>query len=487
MTEGSQASEGTPGSSPWSAGADVATDGPGAAPQAAPEPQIAADSGNADADRWAGPRSVCPYCGAEREAGGARCDGCGGMPDPLSRQATQNEMGPWFVRDERSPFLPGCSMRTLRRWVRTGRLRPESVLRGPSTGQFWLPALRVPGVARLFGRCHSCELGVGADDSVCGGCGATLDVEDDRQYLGLGAVREIRLGAVMPAAPNPTPNPTSAPGAGPGAGLVAVVEAAVEAGFGTGVTMAAGAIGPPPGPVAGLAGAGMAAGAGVAAGAAGTGGLSPGRVQRGQRGGRGRRGTRGQQKGGGLFGLVLLAGLGGAGLWWGVHVALESVAPRPSGGDRLALDPDPTPAGAPAATPTPTSTPTSTAASTAPATVAADRPQGEPNTNRGADPPVRPPGALVDAAGGAGGPVPSDVAGDNPTPGGPAGSVGALPPDPWRLLMNRAAQTPPAPAEARLAALKRLIAESDGPVLGVDELIEALEQRERLMSYRSIP
>jgi hypothetical protein len=133
---------------------------------------------------------VCPYCGGEHR-GGNRCELCAGFVDPLSRQATQNEMGPWFVRDESRPFRPGCRLETLERWVRGGRITPDTIIRGPSTHQNWLPAVRVPGVARLFGLCHACGGEVDPTDTICAVCGAGLETTRDRQHLGLSPVRAI--------------------------------------------------------------------------------------------------------------------------------------------------------------------------------------------------------------------------------------------------------------------------------------------------------
>lgn len=178
------------------------------------------------ADRTAVPvAEVCPYCGGEHR-GGNRCEHCAGFVDPLSRQATQNEMGPWFVRDESRPFRPGCRLETLERWVRSGRITPDTIIRGPSTHQNWLPAIRVPGVARLFGRCHACGGAVEATDSICAACGAGLETTRDRQHLGLSPVRALPgrsdpervalslIGAQMNGSPAPvsqaTP-PTPAP------------------------------------------------------------------------------------------------------------------------------------------------------------------------------------------------------------------------------------------------------------------------------------
>ncbi len=135
------------------------------------------------------PRVVlCPYCG-EVSKDPARCDSCRGHFDPLSRQATQNSMGPWFVRDTVNPFRPGCSFEVLKGLAKRGKVGLNTVLRGPTTNQFWSPARRVPGLANLLGVCHNCGWTVGTDDEVCLSCGATFGFHTDRQHLGLTEVR----------------------------------------------------------------------------------------------------------------------------------------------------------------------------------------------------------------------------------------------------------------------------------------------------------
>jgi hypothetical protein len=131
---------------------------------------------------------VCPYCGAD-QAPSDRCAACGGVFEPLSRQASQNQMGPWQIRDERHPFRPGCSYGTLRRLVAKGAVRRDTVLRGPTSRQFWARAIHVPGVAHLLGECHNCREAAGPDDYMCASCGVVFSVPEDRQFLGLGPVR----------------------------------------------------------------------------------------------------------------------------------------------------------------------------------------------------------------------------------------------------------------------------------------------------------
>lgn len=130
-------------------------------------------------------RSVCPYCGDLAPVEAAQCESCGGRLDPLSRQASQNAMGPWFVRDEVHPFRPGCSYATLLRLIARGKVTADTILRGPTTHQFWATAERTPGVAHRFGRCHQCRQYVQPDDVCCEYCGARFVLDQDRQRLGL--------------------------------------------------------------------------------------------------------------------------------------------------------------------------------------------------------------------------------------------------------------------------------------------------------------
>jgi hypothetical protein len=133
---------------------------------------------------------ICPYCGATQTAG-ERCRACGGLFEPLSRQATHNAMGPWFVRDPGKPFQPGCSYETLVKMIDRGQVNKTSIIRGPTTRQFWTVARRVGGVAHLLGYCHSCDASVDPDDHGCHACGVPFGAYLDRNYLGLPEVRPL--------------------------------------------------------------------------------------------------------------------------------------------------------------------------------------------------------------------------------------------------------------------------------------------------------
>jgi RNA polymerase subunit RPABC4/transcription elongation factor Spt4 len=131
---------------------------------------------------------ICPYCGAASTTL-QRCSACGGRFDPLSKQVSQNQMGPWQIRAEVQPHRPGCSYATLRRMIERGVIRADSVIRGPSTSQFWMRADRVPGVAHLMGACHACGESTNTDAFACNACGSTFHIDQDRQHLGLMATR----------------------------------------------------------------------------------------------------------------------------------------------------------------------------------------------------------------------------------------------------------------------------------------------------------
>ena len=98
-------------------------------------------------------------------------------------------MGPWFIRDPGHPFRPGCSYETLTIFIKRGRVTPATVLRGPTTRQFWMFARRVPTVANMLGICHSCQAAVKPEDAECPYCHADFRPETDRQHLGLADVR----------------------------------------------------------------------------------------------------------------------------------------------------------------------------------------------------------------------------------------------------------------------------------------------------------
>ncbi len=128
--------------------------------------------------------TLCPYCGTANEATD-KCKYCGGLFEPLSMKATQIAMGPWFIRDKAQPFRPGCSFETLVKMIDKGQIKPNTVLRGPTTAQFWSVARNTPGVAHRLGFCHMCNAKVDPTAPACPSCNAPFETPPHRDTLGL--------------------------------------------------------------------------------------------------------------------------------------------------------------------------------------------------------------------------------------------------------------------------------------------------------------
>ncbi|MEM6855635.1 MAG: hypothetical protein AAF593_14605 [Planctomycetota bacterium] len=176
---------------------------PEVAPEATPEPETEASSGgepdstppatdapvavnsNGNANKPKKTKIVlCPYCGHAQQQTD-KCSECGGLFEPLSRRATQIAMGPWMIRNKNHPFRPGCSYEVLVQMIEGGRVGPMTVLRGPTTRQFWSVARNVPGVAHLLGYCHACGAHVSKDDPRCPSCDAVFRPVKQRNEMGL--------------------------------------------------------------------------------------------------------------------------------------------------------------------------------------------------------------------------------------------------------------------------------------------------------------
>ncbi|MEO0475087.1 MAG: zinc ribbon domain-containing protein [Planctomycetota bacterium] len=107
--------------------------------------------------------------------------------------------GPWHVRDKHQPFRPGCCYDVVKNMAKAGKIKSTTVMRGPTTRQFWSIARNVPGVAHLVGYCHECGHHVSPSDAKCGECGAIFSEPRERDSLGLAykTDEEAELGQKM--------------------------------------------------------------------------------------------------------------------------------------------------------------------------------------------------------------------------------------------------------------------------------------------------
>lgn len=94
-------------------------------------------------------------------------------------------MGPWYIRDKQNPFRPGCSFEVLLKQLEKGKIKPTTILRGPTTRQYWSVARNVPGISQYVGYCYACGEHVDKKDKSCGKCGAKFAYRPERDALGL--------------------------------------------------------------------------------------------------------------------------------------------------------------------------------------------------------------------------------------------------------------------------------------------------------------
>jgi hypothetical protein len=115
-------------------------------------------------------RHVCPFCGTQRETDVGPCTQCSLEDTPTTRSATRGKLGPWYVLQSRNPSAPGMNFATLMVLVQKGRVTARSVLRGPTTGQFWRHAAKVKGVSREFLLCWNCGSDIAKNARACPNC-----------------------------------------------------------------------------------------------------------------------------------------------------------------------------------------------------------------------------------------------------------------------------------------------------------------------------
>jgi hypothetical protein len=123
-----------------------------------------------------GTRHVCPFCGTILEKQEGPCPRCALDDTPQTRQSTRSRLGPWYVLQTRNPYAPGMKFSTLLALIRRGQVTAKTVIRGPTSSQFWRFAGRVRGISREFGLCWSCGGSVQPVPGNCPHCGKGQDL-----------------------------------------------------------------------------------------------------------------------------------------------------------------------------------------------------------------------------------------------------------------------------------------------------------------------
>lgn len=167
---------------------------------------------------------VCPFCGSvndrpSHDYDNSACPKCTMSDNPATRQATRARLGPWFVRQNRNPAAPGMKFDTLMGLVKRGQVTSQSVVRGPTTNQFWRFAAQVKGLSREFGACYNCATPIDAAATICPQCNRMQEPPSNPDVLLENA--PTAAAATAPASspatvhreikpPTPAPAPTAA-------------------------------------------------------------------------------------------------------------------------------------------------------------------------------------------------------------------------------------------------------------------------------------
>jgi hypothetical protein len=176
-------------------------------------------------------RHVCPFCGSVNDAIEGPCPRCTMENTAETRKATKSRIGPWYVLQSRNPAAPGMTHDTLLGFVRKGRVKARSIVRGPTTHQLWRFACQVRGLSREFGVCYSCGGVIARETHLCPQCNRPQDPPADPDVFlegqgtggapaGMPAAMSVPIPAPAPApVPVPVPAPAPATAATPGVGV----------------------------------------------------------------------------------------------------------------------------------------------------------------------------------------------------------------------------------------------------------------------------
>jgi serine/threonine protein kinase len=103
----------------------------------------------------------------------------GGMMPDAEEQTAPSDVeilpGPWSYLAPEGPQNSRVALQTLAGWVRNGQIGPESMVRGPTTGDRWTFASRTPGLSKYMGLCPHCQDAVAPDAEVCPSCDRYVD------------------------------------------------------------------------------------------------------------------------------------------------------------------------------------------------------------------------------------------------------------------------------------------------------------------------
>lgn len=172
--------------------------------------ELMAEPKTTSADTASSGGTVCPFCAHIRTDPVGSCPKCTMEDTPSTRRSTGERIGPWFVLQRKNPTAPGLRLSVLLTLARRGHVTPKSIVRGPTTGQFWKFASQVKGLSSVFGICWHCGASVSPEATTCPKCRSAQDMpEDPDQFLenhaAIPVMREIPLQELEAADPYDLP------------------------------------------------------------------------------------------------------------------------------------------------------------------------------------------------------------------------------------------------------------------------------------------
>jgi tetratricopeptide (TPR) repeat protein len=129
-----------------------------------------ADTPDSPGNEWRGTQSPCVYCGQVIDRASDRCPHCRTSFSLAVRKASREVIGPWYYLDQRNPSGRGVTFETLIKMIEKGRLKPDSIVRGPTTHQDWMFAAEAPRLAKYLGMCPHCFAAAKPEDTFCTSC-----------------------------------------------------------------------------------------------------------------------------------------------------------------------------------------------------------------------------------------------------------------------------------------------------------------------------
>jgi len=125
---------------------------------------------------WQGDQTPCVYCGQVIDRSTGRCPHCRTSFSFAVRQASREVVGDWYYLDPRNPSGRGVTFETLIKMIEKGRIKADSVVRGPTTHHDWMYAAEAPRLAKYLGMCPHCFAEAKPEDTFCTSCQLNMNM-----------------------------------------------------------------------------------------------------------------------------------------------------------------------------------------------------------------------------------------------------------------------------------------------------------------------